>query len=129
MDVEFNSAVPIYIQIIEEIKRQIVSGERAPGSRIEPVRETAKRMGVNPNTVQRAFSELERDGLMFTERTSGRYITNDEKLIKKVREKSVISKVAEFVDFMRKSGFSGMDIIGIVTEYLNGGKDDERTKS
>ena len=97
MKMEFTSSTPIYIQIIDEIKREIVSGDRKPGSKVEPVRDMAQSMGVNPNTVQRAFAQLEREGLMFTERTSGRYITTDEGLISSVKEGSVMQNVAEFV--------------------------------
>lgn len=118
MKIEFNSSAPIYIQIINEIKREIVSGEREPGSKVEPVREMAQKMGVNPNTVQRAFAQLERDGLMCAERTAGRYITGDSKLIKEVKGESVMQIVEEFVKAMQKSGLSKKDIIGLVEKYL-----------
>lgn len=120
---EFNSASPIYIQIMDEIKREIVSGERDPGSRVEPVRDMAKNLGVNPNTVQRAFAELEREGLMYTERTSGRFITADSKLIGKVREASVRQNIAEFVELMKKSGFAKEDILRMVQNFLEGEND------
>lgn len=120
MKKEFNSSSPIYIQIIDEIKREIVSGEREPGSRVEPVRDTAKELGVNPNTVQRAFAELERMELMFSERTSGRYITSNVELIKMVREESVKQNISEFVQMMQKSGFTKADIIRLVKNYFEG---------
>ncbi|HEX2938087.1 MAG TPA: GntR family transcriptional regulator [Ruminiclostridium sp.] len=120
MKIEFSSASPIYIQIIGEIKREIVSGERQPGSKVETVRDMAQEMGVNPNTVQRAFAQLEREGLMYTERTTGRFITSDVDLIKKVKEESVVSSIAEFVGLMQKSGFSKDDILRLVQNYLEG---------
>jgi GntR family transcriptional regulator len=120
MKIEFNSSTPIYMQIMSEIKREIVSGEREPGSKVEPVREMAQSMGVNPNTVQRSFAELEREGLMFTERTSGRYITADEKLINTIKEESVMQNIAEFVNLMLKSGFTKEDIMRLIKNYLEG---------
>lgn len=121
LKLEFSASAPIYIQIEDEIKREIVSGEREPGSKVEPVRDMAQGMGVNPNTVQRAFAQLEREGLMYTERTSGRYITADAKLIAGVREESAKRQIAEFVELMRKSGFSKEDILRLVKSYLEGG--------
>jgi GntR family transcriptional regulator len=121
LKIEFNSSAPIYMQIIDEIKHEIVSGEREPGSKVEPVRDMAQSMGVNPNTVQRAFAQLEREGLMHTERTSGRYITADTELINTVKEESVMQSIAEFVELMIKSGFSKADILRLVQNYLEGG--------
>ena len=120
MKMEFSSAAPIYMQIMDEIKREIVSGERKPGSKVETVRDMAQSMGVNPNTVQRAFAQLEREGLMFTERTSGRYITADTKLIGTIKEESIMQNIAEFVGLMIKSGFSKADILRLVKNYLEG---------
>lgn len=120
--ITFSSASPIYIQIIEEIKREIVSGVRQPGSRVETVREMAQEIGVNPNTVQKAFAELEREGLMYSERTSGRYITTDVDLIKKVKEESIVSTIAEFVNLMKRSGFNNEDILRLVSKYLEEGR-------
>ncbi|ADU26172.1 transcriptional regulator, GntR family [Ethanoligenens harbinense YUAN-3] len=121
MDVEFRASEPIYTQIMDEIKRQIVSGERGPGDKVEPVRDLARMLGVNPNTVQRAFSELEREGLMYTERTSGRYITADRERVSRVREQSLMQTVADFVGRMRQSGLMDTDIVGLVQQYMDGG--------
>lgn len=120
MKIEFTSSAPIYVQIIDEIKREIVSGDRKPGSKVESVRDMAQSMGVNPNTVQRAFAQLEREGLMYTERTSGRYITTDAQLISSVKEESVMQNIADFVTLMLKSGFSKEDILRLVKNYLEG---------
>ena len=77
---------PIYAQILERIQRQIVSGEYAPGTKIPSVRELAAQAGVNPNTMQKALSELERSGLVVTMRTSGRVVTEDMEMIKQIRK-------------------------------------------
>jgi GntR family transcriptional regulator len=119
---EFDTALPIYIQIIEGIKRQIASGERAPGSRVESVRELAQKMGVNPNTGQRAFAELEREGLMYTERTSGRYITADTERIARLRKELAGDMIMEFVERMLRSGFTDDEIIALVKDYMEGKK-------
>lgn len=118
MKIDFNPTVPIYLQIIDFIKRQIVSGEREPGSRVETVREMAQTMGVNPNTGQRAFAELERQGLMVTERTAGRYITGDTTRIAKLKEEMATGMIEEFIRHMMNSGFSKEDILRLVKEYL-----------
>ena len=82
---EFKNGIPIYLQIIDQIKRQIVSGELAPGSRIPAVRDLAKEAGVNPNTMQRALTQLEQEGLLYTQRTSGRFVTQEEEIMKQTR--------------------------------------------
>lgn len=118
MKIQFNSTAPIYLQIVDEIRRQIISGERTAGSKVESVRDLAAEMGVNPNTMQRAFAELERDGLMFAERTSGRFITQDTGLVRRMRESSVKEQIAAFVEAMRKSGFSKDEILRLLEDYL-----------
>ncbi len=122
MKFEFNSVTPIYMQIINQIKKEIVTGERIPGSRVEPVRDMAQDLGVNPNTVQRAFAQLEHEGLMFAERTQGRYITADVTLINKVKEDSFRRNLSDFVQLMRNSGFSKADILKLLQNYLEGDK-------
>jgi GntR family transcriptional regulator len=118
LNMEFNPTIPIYLQIIDEIKRQIASGERNPGSKVESVRELAQTMGVNPNTGQRAFAELEREGLMYTERTAGRYITTDISRIATLKEESAKSMIGEFVRVMLQSGFSKQDILRLVKAFM-----------
>jgi DNA-binding transcriptional regulator YhcF (GntR family) len=117
MKIEFDPTVPIYMQIMDEIKRQIISGARAAGERVESVREFAQGMGVNPNTVQRAFAELEREGLMYTERTSGRYITRDGGRIEKLKEESARKLIEAFTGLVIKSGFSKRDISRLIKTF------------
>lgn len=118
MKPEFNSSTPLYLQIIDFIKSEIVSGKREPGSKVESVRDMAQTLGVNPNTVQRAFSELERQGLMHSERTAGRYITDNKNLVKSIKEKSAMMTIKDFVDSMVKTGFTEDDIIRLIKEYF-----------
>ncbi|OPJ56602.1 GntR family transcriptional regulator [Clostridium oryzae] len=120
MKIEFNSTLPIYLQIMKEIKRQIVSGELVPGSKISSVRELAQEMGVNPNTMQRAFSELEREGLLYTERTSGRFITTDSELIEKLKEETAENYITFFLDAMNKLGFDNNHILKLLKSFMKG---------
>ena len=115
---EFSPDLPIYLQIIEEIKRQIISGERKPGDRVESVRDIAQFMGVNPNTMQKALSELEKEGLIYTERTAGRFITMDKSIISETKLYLAKNKIAEFVEFMYKLGFSKSEIIKLVEKLM-----------
>ena len=75
---ELNSAIPIWSQLRDEFSRRITSGSWPPGSKIPSMRDLAQMVGANPNTVQRALSELEREGLAVSERTAGRFVTQDQ---------------------------------------------------
>lgn len=122
MKPEFNSSTPLYLQIVDFIKSEIISGRRPYSSKVESVRDMASMLGVNPNTVQRAFQELERDGLMHSERTLGRFITDNAELIKDIKEKSAMEIIKTFVDSMIKSGFSEEDIIRLIKQYFEEGE-------
>ena len=89
---------PIYQQLVEKLTEQIVSGQLNAGDKVPPVRELAAQAGVNPNTMQRALADLEREGLMFTNRTSGRFVTEDKAMIEKVREEIASDRINEFLD-------------------------------
>ncbi len=93
---QFESNVPIYLQLVNTFKHKIVSGDLKDGSKLESVRDLALTYEVNPNTMQRALAELERDGLVFTERTSGRFITKDRELIIKMREAVATEIIKQF---------------------------------
>lgn len=101
---EFSDDRPIYTQIVEQMTLFIVSGELAPGDKVMPVRELAAEAGVNPNTMQRALSELERMGLMSTNRTSGRYITEDVGIIQSAKLEIARKSISEFLSNMQKIG-------------------------
>ena len=105
MDSFFDNERPIYIQIVEKLELKIISGKLKAGDRILSVRELALTMKVNPNTMQKALQELETKGLIYTERTNGKYVTKDEKLIKKLKD--------EYAMTLAKSYFQGMKRIGL----------------
>ena len=115
-----NSDRPIYAQILERIQMQIVSGVYQPGTKIPSVRELAADAGVNPNTMQKALAELERSGLVATQRTSGRVVTEDLNMIKETRNQLAGEQVKDFVRRMRELGFDREDIIDLLRKETGG---------
>ncbi|MDD6213807.1 MAG: GntR family transcriptional regulator [Firmicutes bacterium] len=125
MDWKFSSDRAIYSQIVEQIKLFIVSGYFAKGDKIASVRELAADAGVNPNTMQKALTELERDGLLYSSRTSGRFITDDSELIASTKKEFADEKIADFLLSMKKLGYTRQESIQLIENYDIGGKDDE----
>ena len=119
---EFKNGIPIYLQIIDQIKRQIVSGEPAPGSRIPAVRDLAQEAGVNPNTMQRALTQLEQEGLLYTQRTSGRFVTQEEEIMKQTRMQLSDEYIAELFKHLQQLGLSRDDIVEAVSEWRDNSK-------
>lgn len=103
---QFRNDVPIYTQLIAQIQQQLVTGVLRPGDRLPSVRDLAAEAGVNPNTMQRALMELERQELVHSQRTSGRFVTEDETRIRALRESMARTQVGEFLDGMGQLGFS-----------------------
>ena len=121
MGFDFDNDRPIYLQIIEYIKKMIVCGYYLPNQKLQSVREFAEELGVNPNTVQKALFELETMGLVFTERTNGKYITADVKVIENVKNNLLKDRAKKFFYEMKEIGLNEKEAI----EYLlkNGGKE------
>ena len=103
---QFDNGLPIYLQIVKEMTLRALSGAIKPGEKIPPVRELAAEFGVNPNTMQRALAQLETEGLVRTERTSGRYVTEDTELIEQLRTEAARKLAEEFLVKMRGIGYS-----------------------
>lgn len=101
----FDQTIPIYIQLSREITLRIVSGAWKPGQKIPPVREMAAEFGVNPNTMQRAMAELERQGLVYAERTAGRYVTEEEERIVACRWALAAEESEKYLSAMEGLGF------------------------
>ena len=114
MSFDFNNDSPIYLQIIEHIKMQIINKEYLPGAKLPSVREMSLIFEVNPNTIQKALGELEELGLIFTERTNGKFVTLDEKLIMGITKDTVNKKIDDFLQDMSKMGISKKEIIEIL---------------
>lgn len=105
MSWNLDSSRPIYAQIIEKVSLYIVSGHYQPGDKLPSVRDLAAQAGVNPNTMQKALSELERENLVHSARTSGRFITEDKDMIEKMREELASTQIKEFLNKMSQMGF------------------------
>ncbi|MEG6614313.1 GntR family transcriptional regulator [Pseudoclostridium thermosuccinogenes] len=118
MQWNIDSERPVYIQLLEHIQANIISGSFKPGDKLPSVRDLAAEAGVNPNTMQRALTELERMELIYTNRTSGRYITSDIGVIKKLKERSAMNIIEEFLDKMKKIGFNEEEILELLTKAL-----------
>ena len=109
-----NSDRPIFLQIVERIEMDIISGVYQPGQRLPAVRELASCAAVNPNTMQRALSELERTGLVYSQRTSGRFITEDITMIEKMKEDLATARIKEFLSTMNQMGFHRQEILSLI---------------
>ena len=116
---QFSNDKPIFQQLIDRISTDIVSGKYKPGEKLESVRELALTVGVNPNTMQRALSELEGTGLIYTKRASGRYISENPQLTQTVLEKLVREKSLEFIGAMRDLGLSGQQITETIQKLIS----------
>lgn len=109
---------PIYLQLMERIQHDIISGVYRPGDKIPSVRDLALDAAVNPNTMQKALSELERSGLVYSQRTSGRFITEDEKLLKKMKMDLATEHIHQFFEQMYHLGFSDEETLELIRETL-----------
>lgn len=113
---------PIYLQLIERLKHDIMSGVYKPGDRLPSVRDLAMEAAVNPNTMQKALSELERSGLLYSHRTSGRFITDDTDLICQIREDIAQEYICQFLLRMKELGFEDEQTMEMMEKNLKGGK-------
>lgn len=114
MSFEFNNDTPIYLQIIEHIKMLIISGKYMPMQKIPSVRELSLEYEVNPNTIQKALGELENLGLIFTERTNGKFVTSNLDIIQKVKEETIDEMVDSFYESMEKIGLNKNQVLEIL---------------
>lgn len=106
MEYAFDNERPIYIQLVEMIRIDIVSGKFKKGQKLPSVRELALMLKVNPNTMQKALVEIEDEKLIYTERTNGKYVTKDEKLIEKIKKQLAQEKVNNYLNSMKNIGIS-----------------------
>ena len=109
---------PIYLQLMERIRQDIVAGTYKPGDKLPSVRELALDAAVNPNTMQKALSELERDGLVYSKRTSGRYITEDETMLNQLKAGLAMQHIRQFLETMKQLGFEKEEIFSLIQEAL-----------
>jgi DNA-binding transcriptional regulator YhcF (GntR family) len=118
MEWNFKNGIPIYTQIVDEMTMRIASGQYPPGGKLPSVRDLALEAGVNPNTMQRALAELERRELVHSERTSGRFVTEEEEVLNTLHEDLAKRYFEEFADKLHKIGMSGEDIAEAVKIWL-----------
>ncbi|GGN91890.1 GntR family transcriptional regulator [Saccharibacillus kuerlensis] len=122
MTIEFNNNLPIYLQIMNYIKLQIVTGKLGPGEKIPSVRELASELKINPNTIQRTFQELEREGVAESRRGLGRFVTSEDEKIMSIKKEMASELLERFIGGMRELGFDGDNIVKIVAESVEDGK-------
>lgn len=116
MSFKLNSDKPVYLQIMEQIERDILSGKYKPGDKFPSVRELAANAMVNPNTMQKALSELERNGLVYSQRTSGRFITDNKELLETMKRDIAKKEVQDFIAHMKTLGFTNQEIQTLIAE-------------
>lgn len=109
---------PIYIQLVEKLQLDIITGIYRPGEKLPSVRDLASEASVNPNTMQKALTELERGGLVYTQRTAGRFVTDDQTLIRHIRMELAASHIREFISTMRQFGMSDHEILNLIKEIM-----------
>ena len=113
-----DSSRPIYLQIIERVQMDIITGRYQPGDKLPSVRDLAQEAAVNPNTMQKALSELERSGLIYSQRTSGRFITEDKELIHQMKKELAAAEVSAFVAHMKQLCISPEEIRQLLAETI-----------
>ena len=108
----------VYLQLIDILKQKILSGEYKPGEILPSVRDLAADAEVNPNTMQRALTELERIGFLYTQRTNGRFVSEDAARLSELRRDSLAARAREFLEDMKKSGLSAEESIELVQKVI-----------
>ena len=115
---DFSGDRAIYVQIAEQVKLRIIAGIYPVGTRLPSVRELAAEASVNPNTMQKALSELERSGLVYSQRTSGRFITEDETMLKQLKSQLAEEHIRDFFEKMRQLGFQTEETLALIQETV-----------
>lgn len=118
MEWQIDNNKPVYIQIVEQLKMKIISGEIELDSKLDSVRSLASEAMVNPNTMQKALAELERQGFVYSKRTSGRFVTDNKELIDIERKKVVKENVKKSLETLINLGYTNDEIISLVQEIL-----------
>ncbi|MCO7175071.1 GntR family transcriptional regulator [Sporolactobacillus kofuensis] len=121
----FNPSVPIYQQLCERIKNKIIRGELGMGERLPSVRDLAIESEVNPNTVQRAYKELEDTQIVEKKRGQGTFVTENPAILQKMREEQKISHINRFVTEMREMGYSEKEMLHGLQDYLEKKEDNK----
>lgn len=115
---EFDTRFPIYLQIMEKIKKDIISGNLKKGEKMPSVRNMANELKVNVNTMQRVYQELEREGVLITQRGTGTFVTENDEVILAVRQQIADELLSSFVKGMRELGLDNNSILARLSEYM-----------
>ena len=115
---ELKSDRPIYAQLVEQIQLMIVSGAYSPGSKLPSVRDLAAEAAVNPNTMQRALSQLESEGLLYSQRTSGRFVTEDAGRITQIKKSLAVGLIHEFIEKMNGLGYENRQSVALLEQTM-----------
>lgn len=118
MSWNFSDDRPIYLQLMEKIQLKIICGDYKPGEKLPSVRDIASEASVNPNTMQKALTELEKTGLVFSKRTSGRFITEDSNMIKNMKNDLAKEQISDFLKNMEKIGYTKEEAIKLVESII-----------
>jgi DNA-binding transcriptional regulator YhcF (GntR family) len=115
---DFDTRIPIYLQIMDKIKKDIILERINKGEKLPSVRSMASELKVNVNTIQRVYQELEREGVTYTQRGIGSFITEDEEVIKKIKSDLANGLLENFINGMKELGYSNAKILDYVTKCL-----------
>lgn len=126
MQLKLDHRAPVYVQVIQYFKEQIASGALAMGEEIPSRRELAQKLNINPNTVQRAYKEMEEEGLIFTEGNMPSRVTTDEKIVQKIRENILTEAVETFIQSVHTLQVPLDDVVSLVKEHYEKHNEDGR---
>lgn len=118
MDTDFNNQIPIYVQIMNLIKLDIVTKKLRGGDKLLSVREMSENLKVNPNTIQRTYQELEREGITYTQRGMGTFVNDDNDMVRRLKNEMASETINNFINGMKSLGFDGKEIINIINERV-----------
>lgn len=116
MDFQLDNNLPIWPQLLQRLTERILTHHYPPGSKLPSVRELALEAGVNPNTMQRALAQLEANGLVTTNRTAGRVVTEDEAILAATRRRLAQERIAQFFSGMAKIGYGEEEAAALIAE-------------
>jgi len=120
----FENHIPIYLQIIHKIKQDLVTGRLKPGDKLESVRDLAIDLKVNPNTIQKAYQEMERMGLAFSKRGIGRFIVEDDEVVHDIKDEMSLEVISKCIKRLKALGYKDQEVMKRVKEILDGGQND-----
>ncbi len=119
MSFAFSDKIPIYLQIMNLVKQEVVVGKLVSGEKLLSVREMAEKYSVNPNTVQRVYQELERENVIFTQRGMGNFVTQDRSKIEEIKNDMAEELVISFLGGMERLGFSGEETVEVLEKHID----------